>query len=395
MVDSFVKGIIQLVESALTGREQPLPENLDFEMVYEFAKAHNVVTLLYYGLKNSKANLSAELDKKFFLSAASAAAFFEQQQRGFGELCTKFDREEIDYLVLKGAAIRKEYPQEDFRAMGDIDFLIRAEQYEKIQGIMADLGYQEEEEWNSVFSWRKKLLHVELHQTPIPTDVEDYHNYYKDGWHLAKKCDGSQNRYEMSNEDSFIYIFVHFAKHYRIAGIGIRQLVDLYILLEKHSDMDMEYIKTELEKLSLLKFFENVKRTISVWFYDVPSDEIVDFITQRVMRSGVFGTREAFNQSTAIKEGKKNNVKHIRLRRFMNALFMPYKDMCILFPVLKKLPILLPVMWLWRFVRILLFRTSRFNQRMGEIKSISSSKLKRYEEELDVVGLNYGTKEGL
>lgn len=390
MNSSFVTGIIRLVRSAMGGHPESLPKDLDFELVYRFAKKQNVVALLYSGIINSNVKLSPELNDKFFASSAAAVAFFERQQRGLLKLYESFDQNGIDYLPLKGAAIRSIYPQEEFRAMSDIDVLVRAEQYEKIASVMRELGYDEKEEWYSVFSWRKNLLHVELHQCPIPTDVEDYHAYYSDGWHLAKKVKGESHRHKMSDEDCLIYVFVHFAKHYRIAGIGIRQLLDIYVLLGCCPDMDMDYIRKELEKLNLVEFFDNVVKTIKVWFEDRQADETTDLITNKLIASGAFGTIEAYNQSTSVKAKKKGEVKHTRTNHFFKALFLPYKSMCALFPVLKRVPILLPVMWLWRIIYTVVCRRERLSSRLGEVKSLAPDNLTRYENELTAVGLNYG-----
>ncbi len=394
MNSSFVTGIIQLVRSAMGGHPEKLPEDLDFEMVYRFAVKQNVVAIIYSGITNSNVKLPPELNNKFFASATAAIAFFERQQRGLLELYESFDQNGIDYLPLKGAAIRSMYPQEEFRAMGDMDVLVRAEQYEKIASVMRKLGYDEREEWYSVFSWRKNLLHAELHQCPIPTDVEDYHAYYSDGWHLAERIKGESCRHKMSDEDCLIYVFVHFAKHYRIAGIGIRQLIDIYVLLGCCPDMNMDYIRKELEKLNLIKFFDNVVKTIKVWFEDADADETTDLITNKLIASGAFGTAEAFNQSASVKAKKKGEVKHTRTNHVFKALFLPYDSMCILFPILKKVPILLPVMWLWRIIYTVAFKRERLSSRLGEVKSLAPDNLTRYERELTAVGLNYGVEEG-
>ena len=394
MNNSFVTGIIQLVRSAMKGHPENLPKDLDFEMVYRFAVKQNVVALLYSGIVNSKVELSPELDKKFFASSAGAIAFFERQQRGLSKIYESFDQNEIDYLPLKGAAIRSLYPQEEFRAMSDIDLLVREEQYEKISAVMKELGYEEKEEWHSVFSWRKNLLHVELHLTPIPTDVEDYHAYYSNGWHLAKKTNEEPFHHKMSDEDCLIYVFVHLAKHYRIAGIGIRQLIDVYVLLGSCSDLDMDYIRKELEKLKLSEFFDNVVKTIKVWFEDGQADETTRLITNKLIGSGAFGTTEVLNQSTAVKAKKKGEVKHTRTNHLFKALFMPYENMCTLFPILKKVPILLPVMWAWRIIYTVAFRHERLSSRIDEMKSLAPNNLSRYEQEMAAVGLNYEVEEG-
>ena len=58
----------------------------------------------------------------------------------------------------------------------------------------------------------------------------------------------------MTPEDEFIYLFTHFAKHYRDGGIGCRYVVDLWVFLRNNPTMDPEKIKRELDKLQLREF---------------------------------------------------------------------------------------------------------------------------------------------
>ncbi len=96
---------------------------------------------------------------------------------------------------------------------------------------MNRLGYLPGVESNHEYVWDKKnMLHVELHKMLIPSYNKDYYAYFGDGWRLAKKYDGSE--FKMSDEDTFVYIFTHFAKHYRDAGIGIRHITDIYVYLK-------------------------------------------------------------------------------------------------------------------------------------------------------------------
>ena len=46
-------------------------------------------------------------------------------------------------MLLKGALLREMYPEADMRLMGDVDILIKSEQYDGIRQIMLDLGFEE------------------------------------------------------------------------------------------------------------------------------------------------------------------------------------------------------------------------------------------------------------
>lgn len=387
----FVKGIISIVKSALNDKPCVLPDDFDFEKAYRFSISHNIVVMTYYGIVNSGICLAPEISDKYLVTAGGAVSRVEQQRRKLNALFDAFEKNGIDYLPLKGTVIRSLYPKDEMRAMGDSDVLIREEQYEQISGIMQDLGYTFFEHWDHVRSWTKNSMLIELHNSPMPVREEDYYSYYKDGWHLAKPTATEGHRFEMSDEDCWIFLLVHFAKHYRIAGIGVRHVADMHLFWNAHPDMDKDYIKQELEKLDLYTFSQNVIKLAKVWFEDAEPNNITDMMTAKIFSGGAFGTADDKSKSDAIIENKKG--KHTsRVGRFFKALFMPYKDMCILFPFLKKLPFLLPFMWMWRIIKTALFKRERISKRFQEVKNLSDNNIDSRERELEAVGLKFNFK---
>ena len=106
---------------------------------------------------------------------------------------------------------------------------------------MQKLGYAEKVESNHEYIWHKAGSYIELHKRLIPTYNKDYYSYFGDGWRLAKLKDGT--RFSMTDEDQMVYLFTHYAKHYRDAGIGIRHIVDLWVYRNNKPNLNEEYIK--------------------------------------------------------------------------------------------------------------------------------------------------------
>ena len=240
-------------------------------------------------------------------------------------------------MPLKGAVLKKLYPKPEMRVMGDGDILIKSEQYEIIREAMQSLGYTEFIESDHEFIWNKPNIHIELHKRLIPSYNKDYYFYYGVGWKFAKPDAGSCCK--MSDEDTFVYIFTHYAKHYRDGGIGIRHITDLYVFLTSNPKLDKKYIETELNKLGLLKFYKNTINTIDVWFNNKQANDISDFITDRIFESGSYGTYVSHILSGAVKSS--NFGKNAKFKKVFNLIFPPYNDMSRKYLVLKKIPLLL------------------------------------------------------
>ena len=155
----------------------------------------------------------------------------------------------------------------------------------------------------------------------------------------------------MSPEDEFIYNFVHTAKHYRDGGVGIRHIADFYICKKRFNNLDNAYIEAELKKLQLLEFYNNIKKTVSVWFENEKPSEVTDFITSYIFNSGSYGNKENRIIAEAVRESKKTRRSgDVKYKKLLRLIFLPFDKMCEKYPILIKLPVLLPVMWIVRII---------------------------------------------
>ena len=59
------------------------------------------------------------------------------------------------------------------------------------------------------------------------------------------------------------------------------------------------------------------------------------------------------------------------------------------YPILRKLPFLLPFMWLYRLVNILLFKRSKIRKGQKRLNQINDDVTAAYYQELRFVGLQY------
>lgn len=393
-MDNQQLGMISLVKSALMGVGESLPEGFDFDAAVKTAKKHQILSLFYYGALNCGVASDHPAISSLFMPICQLTARSERQMRDIEALFSAFEKNGIDYMPLKGTLLKTMYPKSEMRTMGDADILIRLEQYEKIKPIMVSLGYTEVLESNHEFVWRNQTTMIELHKRLIPSYNKDYYAYFGDGWRLGHPVSEGSTRYVMTAEDELIYLFTHFAKHYRDAGIGIKHLTDFWVFHQHHTFLDKAYLAAELKKLQLWDFYQNTMRTLAVWFDGEVSDEITDFMTQSIFNSGVYGTYEAHILSSALKTTKTTGAaKKTRLQKIWSLIFMPYKKMCDRYPILVKIPILLPIMWVIRWFEVLLFRRSHLKKQKNDLKIMSVDRIEGYQQALNFVGLDFNFQE--
>lgn len=385
-------GIINLVKSALTDETVSMPENFDWDLALKLGKKHQILPMLHVGVLNSELNVPAELMKKLEITTYANIVVSQKQLYAIDEICKVFSENGIDYMPLKGSVLKHIYPKPELRPMSDADILIRVEQHDKIRPLMTELGFTETIESDHEFVWNKdSILQIELHKRLIPSYNKDYYEYYGDGWRLARQADNF--RYEMRHEDNFIYIFTHYAKHYRDGGIGIRHITDIYVLSTAYPELDYNYIEEELKKLQLLEFYKNTKHTLDVWFDGDTPDAMSDFITSKIFGSGSYGTQNAKLLSAAVKtSGSDVNEANVKRSLLKSKLFPPHKVMAARYKCLEKHPSLLPLMWVVRAVHMP-FRKGRLKANIETAKATAPDKVIAYRDELDAVGLKFNFEE--
>ena len=394
-MNSYQKSFVALILSALNEIPANIPNDFDWHKALKDAERHRVSPIIYYGAFNSKNAVPKEVYDILEMSAFKSLAIDQRQLFAVTQIFEAFEKNEIHYMPLKGCLLKKLYPKTDMRVMVDADVLVKTEQYPKIKNIMSSLGYCETKESDHEYIWDKKgFFHLELHKRLIPSNNEDYYSYYGDGWKFAKKT-GETYRYRLSNEDMFVYVFTHFAKHYRNGEIVLRNIIDLYILLKNNPDIrHSEYIRGEIEKLGLDKFYLNILDLIDVWFNDSPENYVVDFITDNIFGENRDKSLDRFFISITVQEMQKNNsASKAKRNKVLRSLFPKYSDMKIKYRFLKQVPILLPFMWAVRLVDAALFRRRDVKVRMEKLKQLDPESLNTYQKELETVGLTFNFKE--
>lgn len=387
-MDQHQKGLLTLIRCAINKQPATLPEGFDLEIAHSQVKYHEIVPLVYEGALLCGISKKTPAMNALFQDYCRYYLRSEEQMQAISRIYEAFNANDIDYMPVKGCNMKSLYPKPELRVMGDADILIRTEQYDRIIPVMEQLGFEAAQESDHEYIWRSKELYLELHKRLIPSYTADFYSYFGDGWRLAKKQDG--NRYSMLPEDEFIYLFTHFAKHYRDGGIGCRHLVDLWIYRRTHPQLDEAYICNELNTLHLLEFYKNILRLIQVWFEESSADEMTDFISDFIFQSGTWGTVESHVLSGEVKNMKAaGSVKGGKLRSVCTVLFPNALSMQKEFPVLKKAPYLKPVLWPVHWGKTLLFRRDAIQKRLNHWKLASEEEVTTYQQALNYVGLDF------
>lgn len=381
------QGILTLIRSALHDEKLSMPEGFSLQDADSLIRDQSLVPLICFGLFNCGYDVSDPLVQAYQAWYFKHFTLSDRQVRTVERICAAFEENGIDYMLLKGCNMKKLYPKQEMRVMGDADVLIRLEQYEQIKPIMQELGFEKVKESTYDFCWKAKALYLELHKRLFDPNQVDLCGYFGTGWEKAHRESGC--RFSMTREDEYVYIFTHMAKHFRHCGIGIRHLVDLYVYHRAYPDMDERQVEKTLEQLQMLDFYRNLRRAFRVWFEDAPSDPVTELITEYVFNSGSFGSeKNKLYVEGIINAAQKKHTGSSRVRSIFREIFFPLERMQLSYNILYKYPILYPFFWPVRWVDILLHRRKNINMKLQIIRDMTDERMEDHQQAMNLMGLS-------
>lgn len=345
------------------------PPGLNIEDVYVAAKRHGLDCIVYDGIRKTKAADNRELMEKWAQRSRTYAMQGIIQQSENRKICETLSKEGVRVLPMKGSIMKKMYPKQEYRHMTDADILIDRKNMEKTRRIMEELGYRfaGSESGDTVERYIKDpWMTVEMHTYMLPFRYKN-HARYLDVW---KRCTEENGIGQMNWDDFYIFMIEHFAKHFDQSGCGVRFVLDIYIFLEaKKKELHSEYLKKKQKELGLEEFCREMEEIAYRWFDGRP--EIRDSKYETViLLAGIFGISQwayAGRQKKYLEKYK--NPRIAKGMYLLCRLFPDYHAMAAQYPFLRKLPVLLPVAWILRAVRLIKTRRTVIRGEFGALKN--------------------------
>jgi hypothetical protein len=256
----------------------------------------------------------------------------------------------LDCIALKGWELRKLYPADGMRQMADLDILVRPYDYKLIKEIMEKNGFGAQ---GDETSWKhddfvKNEVHIEMHKR-LTDDSGEIRDWEKQMWERAEK-DGNSRIYRMCDEDYYVFHFVHLHKDMMNGTLGLRRIIDTWLL--SRCRVDMNRVDEELERFDMSLFHERIVTLCRACMGEIPMDENSETLLKHAFSFGIYGTRKSYKASRVrtMGNGKASSGK---IRSLLLAVFLPVKRMKAQFPVLEKHPVLLPFCWIKRIFMLL------------------------------------------
>ena len=350
-MNKIVKIYTQLLKAEITGTSvseeilgQITPEIK--EQLYHISRKNDLAHVIAAVLQRNNLLGEDELSAKYSKVLYKAVMRYENIRYEFGQICSLFEEEKIVYVPLKGSVIRTFYAEPWLRTSNDIDILIRPEDLDRACELLhTRLNY-----YDGILTTKDLSLfspsgvHLELH-FKIQESMEKMDRVFCNLWDYIEPVKENEYRYKMTPEYFLFHIVAHIAKHMLHGGCGVRAYVDVWLLM-KHLQYDENIFLQLCEESELRHFVESMRKLLNVWFEEEEHDELSRQLERYVIDGGTFGTEEMIMTTKRMNASGGSGY-------ILKRIFMPYKDLCTLYPKLVKLPVLYPVYTVVRWCKLL------------------------------------------
>ena len=383
---------IKILSDHLTGNKTKVPDDIDWSQIAHLSRAHQVDGIIMQQCKD----FMPEEYKESFESALGATLYsYANRLHAMEEIANAFRSANIKFFTVKGFLIAECYSKPALRTMGDCDIIVHRKDLSSSIKVMRELGYNGIVHENA-HNWegRRDSLLFEIHDQLIE-DTEHANEIQKV---FFNQYDSYVNEEVPEWNFHFLYLLMHLRKHFMNSGVGIRQFMDLAVIIKTVS-LDWQWIQNKLNEMDLLQYARNCLYLCERWFgikspLGITNMEETFYIkiTEKILRNGVFGANDKTNRENFSINTINEESGHLWLRRIKVLLrhAFPNYEYMLSYPgcgYLEKRKYLLVLAWAHRY--ILFYRRPNRSSVFQKIRSTFASRevLERQNDFLKKIGL--------
>ena len=343
--------------------EQSVLTLVELKRVIYFAKEHAVQGLVANAAMQGHFSLSDSRDNSKGMTVMNLMKVNLQHQRNYfkfenalADFAQLMDKHKVRYVVFKGVAVARHYPQPYVRTMGDVDFYVHPVDFDRaVETIERELHIEiEKEDVDKHFSFDYQDIRFEMHYQ-IETFGNGRHQLFFNRMIdecIAKGADSfSITDSETDNDETkvsvlpptedLIVVFKHWFNHLLVEGVGLRQTTDLAVLLMAYKDqIDVARLMRALDSIGYMTAFRAMLAMMRKYFglewvecfcvLSCKDERYADKLMATVMESGNFGRKAYKNHSAGKKKSFETATK--ALRHCAKFFWLAPKDICCLVP---------------------------------------------------------------
>lgn len=304
MTDLTNTTLLNLLSNALFGTPIEIPDDVDWQEVYQESVAQSVSALAFSIL--NKEILPNDVSTVWEENTYQIMMSNMQVDADHAKLHEILSSSKIPYVILKGNVSASYYPDPMLRAMGDVDFLIEKKDIGKVDLLLRKNGFEAQQSnhecerayHKGISIWE---LHWEVNGVPGGEVGKTIHIYLKDMIEKAEPATLTNGEYLSPTPFHHgLVMLLHVARHMITGGIGLRHLCDWAVFIDRIGDKFPELFEDKLKNIGLWRFAQLLTQ-LSVVYLKCPEQnwmgelefDLLDALKDDLFAAGNFGHKDS------------------------------------------------------------------------------------------------------
>ena len=375
------RSLVEIVASIIRQDDGHVPfSRLDWERMYRLADYHKVANTVYLGLLGHRETVPDRWRDRFFQRYQESLAFGENCQEAMKEVLTWLDMREISCTVLVSESIRELYRLPETADNSPVQIFLDEDQYYLAKGYLIDLGYETDKTYKGFGERMKRVNGVTIIlYYRLPFKTAKYSKYMVRILESAQIRDPYESIWMLPIESELTYRMAGAAYRYVTDELTLREMLELFLFHRQwREEIEEDALQKRLEEFRIDGLAYKLLEISYMWFgeradpYLQRRNEdmaVYDPLEQRILTRGMVG-RENDEQALKLqgliekelakeKREEGHNLQKEKIgkffaeqRRRLRWVFPDFHYMSSIYPVVEKVPILLPVYWIIRGMRL-------------------------------------------
>ena len=304
-----------------------------WKQIIKEAQAQAVSAVVFDGMQRWIEDGLGEIDKQLMLQWYGHVMMIERQNlkvnHVMGEITELLNKNDIPFVIMKGQTVAHLYPAPLHRQPGDIDILVKSNDFTKACKVFEATGAFAGEiapEKHTEFSFHHVV--IELHHTMIDLSNKKAIQYIQNLSLSSLKEDKEVSGITVPcfrPAINCVYMLSHMVHHLLTEGLGLRQVCDWMMLMKRIENgeygniPELKYeILTHLNGFRLQKAYNTFlalgikwfSLSETIWGYDVnnKTKKRADKLLEYILESGNFGRKQNKKKDSHSLKGNVSNM---------------------------------------------------------------------------------------
>ena len=342
-------------------------KEVDNKALCRLSKIQDVEGIVFSKIKDLSFMKNTEAYETLKTNFFSLTMLNIQMEQNLNYLLKLFNQNHIEHILFKGSIVSKAYPSKELRTMGDYDVLIHKENFDEVDKILRENGFEYFDEGSEAYTkdyyYNKTLFEIHLNLSNKNPKIHSGNSldFFSNAFsHTVKINDCT---FTLDPTYHMMFLICHLEKHFEQNGCGIRMFLDLPFFFEKNP-INIEKLEKWVGELKLTDFTTGIFHICNrIFASKLPQftkfeidNELLDYTLEKILNGGTFGHIGKSDAQKIMMMQAKNHYDSNKLSGKIKGFFrwaFPPREYMVAVEMwdMDKPVILLPVYYIKRFYR--------------------------------------------